>query len=148
MIVRTSAAARGEGPIAHLGMLRRAFDAKFWGHVTTVRAALPYLAPAGSITLLGAIAARAAMPGTAGTAAINGAVEALVKPLASSITGPPPRVAARPVPLASILPYAVRLAFTCLAARPRTGCGDLWGSCSARALPVPRGFPLFPRCHR
>ena len=129
-------------------MLRRAFDAKFWGHVTTVRAALPYLAPAGSITLLGAIAARAAMPGTAGTAAINGAVEALVKPLASSITGPPPRVAARPVPLASILPYAVRLAFTCLAARPRTGCGDLWGSCSARALPVPRGFPLFPRCHR
>ena len=66
-------------------MLRRAFDAKFWGHVTTVRAALPYLAPAGSITLLGAIAARAAMPGTAGTAAINGAVEALVKPLAAEL---------------------------------------------------------------
>jgi len=61
-------------------MLRRAFDARFWGHVTTVRAALPYLAPAGSITPLGAITARAAMPGTAGIAAINGAVEALVKP--------------------------------------------------------------------
>jgi NAD(P)-dependent dehydrogenase (short-subunit alcohol dehydrogenase family) len=74
----------GIGPIAglDLGMLRRAFDAKFWGHVTTVQAVLPHLAPAGSITLLSAITARAAMPGTAGIAAVNGAVEALVKPLA------------------------------------------------------------------
>jgi NAD(P)-dependent dehydrogenase (short-subunit alcohol dehydrogenase family) len=63
-------------------MLRRAFDAKFWGHLTTIQAALPHLAPNGSITLLGAITARAGMPGTAGIAAINGAVEALVKPLA------------------------------------------------------------------
>ena len=47
--------------------------------------ALPYLAPGGSITLLGAITARAAMPGTAGIAAINGAVEALVKPLAAEL---------------------------------------------------------------
>jgi NAD(P)-dependent dehydrogenase (short-subunit alcohol dehydrogenase family) len=43
------------------------------------------LAPTGSITLLGAITARAAMPGTAGIAAINGAVEALVKPLAAEL---------------------------------------------------------------
>jgi NAD(P)-dependent dehydrogenase (short-subunit alcohol dehydrogenase family) len=74
----------GQGPLAELdlGMLRRAFDAKFWGHVTTIQAALPQLAPAGSITLLGAITARASMPGTAGIAALNAAVEALVKPLA------------------------------------------------------------------
>ena len=63
-------------------MLRRAFDAKFWGHVTTIQAVLPHLAPDGSITLLGAISARTGMPGTAGIAALNGAVEALVKPLA------------------------------------------------------------------
>jgi NAD(P)-dependent dehydrogenase (short-subunit alcohol dehydrogenase family) len=74
----------GPGPIAglDLGILRRAFDAKFWGHITTVQAALGHLASAGSITLLGAVTARIGMPGTAGIAAINGAVEALVRPLA------------------------------------------------------------------
>ncbi|MEU6644521.1 SDR family oxidoreductase [Saccharomonospora sp. NPDC046836] len=83
-LVITLSGNEGPGPIAELDldMLRRAFDAKFWGHITTIQAVLPYLAPTGSITLLGAITARAAMPGTAGIAAINGAVEALVKPLA------------------------------------------------------------------
>jgi len=83
-LVITLAGSDGPGLIADLDleMLRRAFDAKFWGHITTVQAALPYLAPTGSITLLGAITARAAMAGTAGIAAINGAVEAMVKPLA------------------------------------------------------------------
>jgi NAD(P)-dependent dehydrogenase (short-subunit alcohol dehydrogenase family) len=77
----------GGGPVADLDldMLRRAFDAKFWGHITTIQAALPRLAPTGSITLLGAVSARAGMPGTAGLAAINGAVEALVKPLATEL---------------------------------------------------------------
>jgi NAD(P)-dependent dehydrogenase (short-subunit alcohol dehydrogenase family) len=72
------------GAVAELDqdVLRRAFDAKFWAHLTTVQATLPHLAPDGSITLLGAISARAGMAGTAGLAAINGAVEALVKPLA------------------------------------------------------------------
>ena len=83
-LVITLGGSEGPGPIADLDltMLRRAFDAKFWGHVTTIQAVLPHLAPAASITLLGAITARAAMPGTAGIAAINGAVEALVMPLA------------------------------------------------------------------
>ncbi|WAL69182.1 SDR family oxidoreductase [Amycolatopsis cynarae] len=83
-LVVTLSGSEGVGPIAELdlGMLRRAFDAKFWAHLTTIQAALPHLAPAGSITLVGAVTARAGMPGTAGIAAINGAVEALVKPLA------------------------------------------------------------------
>lgn len=83
-LVITLSGSEGPGPIAELdlGMLRRAFDAKFWGHITTIQAALPHLAPTGSITLLGALSARSGMPGTAGIAAINGAVEALVKPLA------------------------------------------------------------------
>lgn len=74
----------GLGPIGELDLdrLRQAFEAKFWGHLTTIKTVLPHLAPAGSITLLSAISARAAMPGTAGVAAINGAVEALVRPLA------------------------------------------------------------------
>jgi len=83
-LVITLSGSEGPGPIADLDltMLRRAFDAKFWGHITTIQAALPRLAPTGSITLLGATTARSGMPGTAGIAAINGAVEALVKPLA------------------------------------------------------------------
>lgn len=83
-LVITLSGNEGPGPIADLDLdvLRRAFDAKFWGHITTVQAVLPRLASSGSITLLGAVTARAGMPGTAGIAAINGAVEALVKPLA------------------------------------------------------------------
>jgi NAD(P)-dependent dehydrogenase (short-subunit alcohol dehydrogenase family) len=83
-LIITLSGSEGPGPIGDLdlGMLRRAFDAKFWAHLVTLRAALPYLVAGGSITLLGAVSARAGMPGTAGIAAINGAVEALVKPLA------------------------------------------------------------------
>jgi NAD(P)-dependent dehydrogenase (short-subunit alcohol dehydrogenase family) len=83
-LVVSLSGSEGAGPFADLdlGMLRRAFDAKFWGHVTTVQAVLPHLAADGSITLLGAISARTGAPGIAGIAAINGAVEALVKPLA------------------------------------------------------------------
>jgi NAD(P)-dependent dehydrogenase (short-subunit alcohol dehydrogenase family) len=86
-LVISLSGSEGPGPIAglDLGMLRRAFDAKFWGHLTTIQAALPHVAPTGSITLLSAITARTGMPGTAGIAAVNGAVEALVKPLAAEL---------------------------------------------------------------
>lgn len=74
----------GQGSIADIDLdsLRRAFDAKLWPHLTTIKAVLPHLTADGSITLLGAITARTGMPGTAGLAALNGAVEAVVKPLA------------------------------------------------------------------
>jgi NAD(P)-dependent dehydrogenase (short-subunit alcohol dehydrogenase family) len=83
-LIVTLSGSEGPGPIAGLDltMLRRAFDAKFWAHLVCVQAALPRLSADGSITLLGAVSARAGMPGTAGLAALNGAVEALVKPLA------------------------------------------------------------------
>jgi NAD(P)-dependent dehydrogenase (short-subunit alcohol dehydrogenase family) len=83
-LVVTLSGSEGPGTLAELDldMLRRAFDAKFWGHITTVQAALPHLDQGSSVTLLGAVTARSGMPGTAGIAAINGAVEALVKPLA------------------------------------------------------------------
>jgi len=86
-LIITLSGSDGIGPIADLDlvMLRGAFDAKFWGHITAIQAALPCLAASGSITLLGAISARSGMPGTAGIAAINGAVEALVKPLATEL---------------------------------------------------------------
>ncbi|MGX9884933.1 SDR family oxidoreductase [Streptomyces sp. NPDC002276] len=86
-LVLAAAGSEGPGPVADLDltMLRRAFEAKFWPHITTIQAVLPHLAPDGSITLLSAITARAGMPGTAGIAALNGAVEALVRPLAAEL---------------------------------------------------------------
>ncbi|MEV4600606.1 SDR family oxidoreductase [Amycolatopsis sp. NPDC049253] len=86
-LVVSLSGSEGMGPIADLdlGMLRRAFDAKFWAHLTTIQAVLPRLAPMGSITLVTAISARTGMPGTTGLAAINGALEAAVKPLAAEL---------------------------------------------------------------
>jgi NAD(P)-dependent dehydrogenase (short-subunit alcohol dehydrogenase family) len=83
-LVITLSGGGGAGPIGvlDLDVLRRAFDAKLYAHLTTIQAVLPHLSPDGSITLLGAISARTGMPGTAGLAALNGAIEALVKPLA------------------------------------------------------------------
>ena len=84
VLVVSLSGTEGMGPIDSLDLaaLRRAFDAKFWAHLTTIQAVLPRLAADGSITLLSAITARAAMAGTAGIGALNAAVEALVKPLA------------------------------------------------------------------
>jgi len=76
--------AKGGGPFASLDLadLRAGFAAKFWPHAALVQECLPHLAPAGSITLVSAISARAAVPGTAGLSAINAAIEGLVRPLA------------------------------------------------------------------
>lgn len=120
-LVVTLSGAEGVGPLADLDLeaLRRAFDAKFWAHLTTVQAALPHLAENASITLVGAITARASMPGTAGLAAINAAVEGLVKPLAVELA--PTRVnAVSPglvdTPWWSGMPEADRLAYFAAAA--------------------------------
>lgn len=86
-LVVTMSGAEGMGAISDLDLdvLHRAFEAKFWGYMTAIQAALPHLNSEGSITLVGAISASVGMPGTAGLAAINGAVEALVKPLAAEL---------------------------------------------------------------
>ncbi|MFJ5229259.1 SDR family oxidoreductase [Kitasatospora sp. NPDC088391] len=74
----------GAGTFAELDLsvLREAFEAKFWGQLATIQAALPYLSEDGSITLVTSTSARSAMPGTAGLAAVNGALEAMIRPLA------------------------------------------------------------------
>jgi NAD(P)-dependent dehydrogenase (short-subunit alcohol dehydrogenase family) len=76
---------KGAGPIRDLSLneLRSGFEAKLFGHLTTLQAALPFVRA--SVTLVSAASARAAMPRTAGLAAINGAIEALVRPLASEL---------------------------------------------------------------
>jgi len=77
----------GAGPLASLDLdvLRGAFDAKFWGQLMCAQVALPHLAADGSITFISAGSARASMPGTAGLAAVNGALEAMVRPLAVEV---------------------------------------------------------------
>ncbi|HEX6444430.1 MAG TPA: SDR family oxidoreductase [Streptosporangiales bacterium] len=77
----------GAGPVATLDLdeLRAAFDGKYWAHLRTLQAALPRLRRDGSVTFIGAASAQAAMPGTAGLAAINGALEAMVPPLAAEL---------------------------------------------------------------
>lgn len=61
---------------------RRAMDGKFWGQYYLARHAAGQMRPGGSITLTSGIAASRGYPGFAIVAAINGAVEALVRSLA------------------------------------------------------------------
>jgi len=68
-----------------LSALRGAFEGKFWAHLTILQAALDHLASRASITFLTAASARAALPGTSGLAAVNGALEAVVRPLAGEL---------------------------------------------------------------
>jgi NAD(P)-dependent dehydrogenase (short-subunit alcohol dehydrogenase family) len=84
VLVITLGGSEGMGTLADLDLagLRRAFDAKLWPTLTALQTALPHLAEQASITLVGAISAQAAMPGTAGIGALNAAIEALVGPLA------------------------------------------------------------------
>jgi NAD(P)-dependent dehydrogenase (short-subunit alcohol dehydrogenase family) len=77
----------GGGELASLDpqALRRGFEAKFWAHLEIARAAIPTLNRSGSITFITAVSANAAVPGTVGLAAINGAINAMVPPLAREL---------------------------------------------------------------
>jgi len=77
----------GAGPFASLDLdaVRRAFAGKTFTQLEVVQAALPALRPTGSITLITAGSAQAALPATVGLAAVNGALEAAVRPLATEL---------------------------------------------------------------
>ena len=79
--------AEGAGPFAALDLdrLRQAFEAKTLAQLRVAQAALPHLAERGSITFVTAASARSALAGTAGLAAVNGALEAAVRPLATEL---------------------------------------------------------------
>ena len=61
---------------------RSFFEVKFWGQYRALRAAIPYLSREGSVTLLSGYLYRKPAPGFSVFAAVNGAIEALVKVLA------------------------------------------------------------------
>lgn len=86
-LVLAASGGRGAGLFPQLGEdeLRAGFDGKFWLHFNALQAALPAMAPAGSVTFVTAASARSANPGTSGLAAVNGALNAMVGPLAREL---------------------------------------------------------------
>lgn len=62
-----------------------AFDTKFWGQYNLVQHGLKQIRPDGSFILSSGIASRRSYPGFSTTAAINGAIESLVKSLSVEI---------------------------------------------------------------
>jgi NAD(P)-dependent dehydrogenase (short-subunit alcohol dehydrogenase family) len=86
-LIITVAGSGGAGALSELSIdsLRHAFDEKYWPTLTALQASLIHLRQDASITLLGAITARSAMPGTAGIGSLNAAVEGLVQPLAAEL---------------------------------------------------------------
>ncbi len=86
-LVITLAGKGGAGPLGDLPLdeLRQAFEEKYWPTITALQASLAHLSEDASITLVGAVTARAALPGTAGIGSLNAAIEGLVQPLAAEL---------------------------------------------------------------
>lgn len=86
-LVISVSGSKGMGNFAELSLqdLRDGFEGKFWPQLNTIQAALPYMNANGSVVLITAISSIAQRPGTAGLAAINGALELMVPVLAQEL---------------------------------------------------------------
>lgn len=78
---------QGGGPFRQLDLddLRGGFEGKLWPQLTALQRSLDAMAPDGAVVLVTAGSAHVALPGTAGLAAINGALEAMIGPLAAEL---------------------------------------------------------------
>ncbi|WP_235947181.1 SDR family oxidoreductase [Candidatus Frankia alpina] len=87
VLVLALSGGQGGGPFRHLGLddLRGGFEGKLWPQLTALQRSLDAMAPDAAIVLVTAGSAHVALPGTAGLAAINGALEAMVGPLAAEL---------------------------------------------------------------
>jgi NAD(P)-dependent dehydrogenase (short-subunit alcohol dehydrogenase family) len=83
LVLASSQGQTGMGPLAGLATddIRAAFDGKVLPYLVALR----HAGVTGSITLISAASARAAVPGTAVLAAANGAIERMVPPLAAEL---------------------------------------------------------------
>lgn len=83
-LVLSLASGGGAGAFRDLDLaaLRRVVEGKAWAFLEALQAFLPVLRGDGSVTLVTAATARAAFPGTVGIAFNNGALNAIVPPLA------------------------------------------------------------------
>jgi NAD(P)-dependent dehydrogenase (short-subunit alcohol dehydrogenase family) len=84
LVLAFSPGAVGLGPIGEtkLADVRAAFDGKLFPYL----AAIQHARVTGSITFVSAASARAALPGTTALAAVNGAIERIVSPLAAELS--------------------------------------------------------------
>ena len=62
--------------------MRAGFDNKFWPYLNAIRHGVGHIRGSGSITLITGAAGRRAIKGTSGLAAVNGALQAIIGPLA------------------------------------------------------------------
>ena len=72
------------GPFSSLGTedFKAAFDRKFWVQITAAQAAIGRMNTAGSLTFVTGVLAMAPEAGASGIAAVNGALNAMVGPIA------------------------------------------------------------------
>jgi NAD(P)-dependent dehydrogenase (short-subunit alcohol dehydrogenase family) len=85
VITLSSSLGMGELRTLDMAMLHRAFEGKFWAHLTVAQASLDTLRPDGSLTLVTAGSAREPVPGASGLGAINGALEAMIPSWAAEL---------------------------------------------------------------
>jgi NAD(P)-dependent dehydrogenase (short-subunit alcohol dehydrogenase family) len=83
--VGASNAAWGKFRELQTSAIRNAFDSKFYGYYFSAKHALSVLSMNGSIVFVIAGSARKAIPGTAGLAAVNGAILAMGRTMASEL---------------------------------------------------------------
>ena len=83
LVLAFSPGARGAGPFAQLTVddVRAAFEGKLFAYLFAIQRAQV----SGSVTMISAASGRAGMPGTVGLAAVNGAIERVVPPLAAEL---------------------------------------------------------------
>jgi NAD(P)-dependent dehydrogenase (short-subunit alcohol dehydrogenase family) len=84
LVLTFSPGALGLGPLAGVSVadIKGAFDGKLFAYLYAIQKAQV----TGSITVVSAATARAAAPGTVTFAAVNGAIERIVSPLASELS--------------------------------------------------------------
>jgi len=86
-VVLALSGSKGAGPLHEIDLndLEEGFSAKVFAQLRILKACVPLLTPSGSVTFLSAITAQMSAPGTFGLAAINGAIESMIKPLAAEL---------------------------------------------------------------
>ena len=127
-LVLAASGGAGAGSFASLkeADLRSGFDAKFWVQWNSAQAALPYMTRKGSITFVTAASARVGNPGTSGLAAVNGALGAMILPLARELA---------PIRVNAVSPGVVDTAWW--DSRPKE-MKEAFFAASAKSLPVGR----------
>lgn len=85
VLAASSNAAWGPFSSTPASAVKAALEGKLLGYWQSLQAALPYLRSDGSVVMLSGTASRTAMPGTAGLAAVNGAITQMAQTLSKEL---------------------------------------------------------------